>query len=245
MKITATIITLNEERNIVRAIESLRCADEIVIVDSGSTDRTAELAQNLGARVVEANWRGYSAQKNWAAEQASHDWILSLDADEALSEALEAEIWNLKKSGPQFDAYTMPRLARYLGRWIMHSGWYPDRKVRLYHRAKATWIGEFVHESVQVHGRIGHLDANILHFTCDSLSEHLKTMDRYTTLAAQEMVARKITVPMTRLIADPAWMFFKSYVLDRGFLDGVEGLTIAHMAAFYTFLKYSKVRNMS
>ena len=137
MKITATIITLNEERNIARAIESLRCCDEILIVDSGSIDRTVELAQNLGVRVIEAGWRGYAAQKNWAAEQATHDWILSLDADEALSEALEAEIWSLKKSGPRYDAYTMPRLARYLGRWILHSGWYPDRKVRLYDRAQS------------------------------------------------------------------------------------------------------------
>ena len=245
MKITATIITLNEERNIARAIESLRCCDEILIIDSGSTDRTVELAQNLGVRVIEAGWRGYSAQKNWAAEQASHDWILSLDADEALSEALEAEIWSLKKSGPKHDAYTMPRLARYLGRWILHSGWYPDRKVRLYHRAKAVWVGEFVHESVQVKGKVGHLESNILHFTCDSLSEHLRTLDRYTTLAAQEIAARKLKVPLHRIVLDPAWTFLKSYVLQRGFLDGLEGLTIAYMAAFYTFLKYSKARIMS
>src|ERR1035438_6438030 len=132
VKISATIITYNEERNIARAIESLRCCDEILIVDSGSTDRTTELAENLGARVIEANWRGYAGQKNWAADQASHDWVLSLDADEALSEGLEAEIWSLKKSGPRHDGYTMPRLARYMGRWILHSGWYPDRKLRLY-----------------------------------------------------------------------------------------------------------------
>ena len=193
MKITATIITLDEERNIARAIESLRCCDEILILDSGSTDRTVELAANLGARVIEAGWRGYAGQKNWAAEQATHDWILSLDADEALSEALEAEIWNLKKSGPRFDAYTMPRLARYLGRWIYHSGWYPDRKIRLYDRRKAKWVGEFVHESVRSQGRVGNLESNILHFTCDSLSEHLKTLDRYTTLAAQELAASKVT----------------------------------------------------
>jgi glycosyltransferase involved in cell wall biosynthesis len=245
MKITATIITLNEERNIARAIESLRCCDEILIVDSGSTDRTAELGQNLGARVIEASWLGYAAQKNRAAEQASHDWILSLDADEALSEALEAEIWKLKKTGPQYDAYTMPRLARYLGRWILHSGWYPDRKVRLYHRAKAQWVGEFVHESVQVKGKVGHLDSNILHFTCDSLSEHLRTLDRYTTLAAQEIASRKMPVPLHRIVLDPAWTFLKSYFFQRGFLDGLEGLTIAYMAAFYTFLKYSKARIMS
>jgi glycosyltransferase involved in cell wall biosynthesis len=245
MKITATIITLNEERNIARAIESLRCSDEILILDSGSVDRTVELAGKLGARVVEAGWRGYAGQKNWAAEQASHEWILSLDADEALSEALEAEIWNLKKSGPKCDAYTMPRLARYLGRWILHSGWYPDRKVRLYHRDKARWVGDFVHESVQVDGRVGHLDSNLLHFTCESIAEHVKTMDRYTTLAAQELAARKVRVPLTRMILDPAWTFVKSYFFQRGFLDGLEGLIIAYMAAFYTFLKYSKARIMS
>jgi glycosyltransferase involved in cell wall biosynthesis len=245
MKITATIITLNEERNIARAIESLRCCDEILILDSGSTDRTLQLAENLGARVFEAGWRGYSGQKNWAAEQASHDWILSLDADEALSEALEAEIWNLKKSGPRYDGYTMPRLARYLGRWILHSGWYPDRKIRLYDRHKGRWVGDFVHESVQVEGRVGQLESNILHFTCESLSEHVKTMERYTTLAAQEIAARKIDVPIWRVLADPPWTFLKSFVLQRGFLDGREGLTIAYMAAFYTFLKYAKARNMS
>jgi glycosyltransferase involved in cell wall biosynthesis len=245
MKITATIITLNEERNVARAIESLRCCDEILIVDSGSTDRTVELAEKLGARVLEAGWLGYAAQKNWAAEHAAHEWILSLDADEALSEALEAEIWSLKKSGPQCAAYTMPRLARYLGRWIYHSGWYPDRKVRLYHRDQAKWVGDFVHESVVPRGRVGHFESNILHFTCESLSEHVKTMDRYTTLAAQELAARKVKVPLWRLIVDPAWTFVKTYFLQRGFLDGPEGLTIAYMAAFYTFLKYSKARNMS
>jgi len=245
MKITATIITLNEERNIARAIESLRCSDEILIVDSGSVDRTVELAEKLGARVIEAGWRGFAGQKNWAAEQAAYDWILSLDADEALSEALEAEIWNLKKTGPRHDAYTMPRLARYLGRWILHSGWYPDRKVRLYHRKKAKWVGDFVHESVQVEGRVGHLESNLLHFTCDSISEHLRTMDRYTTLAAQELAARKLKVPLSRVILDPAWTFVKTYFFQLGFLDGLEGLTIAYMAAFYTFLKYSKARIMS
>ncbi len=245
MKITATIITFNEERNIARAIESLRCCDEILIVDSGSTDRTTELAENLGARVIEANWRGYAGQKNWAAEQASHDWILSLDADETLSEALEAEIWNLKKSGPRYDGYTMPRLARYMGRWILHSGWYPDRKLRLYDRRQAKWVGNYVHESVDVSGRVGHLQSNLLHFTCESLSEHIKTMERYTTLAAQELAARRIKVPLHRVLFSPPWAFLQSYVLNRGFLDGPEGLTISYMAAFYTFLKYTKARNMS
>jgi len=245
MKISATIITLNEQKNIVRAIESLRCCDEIVVVDCGSNDRTREAAEKLGARVLESQWRGFAGQKNYAASEAAHDWILSIDADEAVSEALEAEIWQIKKSGPQFDGYTMPRLARYLGRWILHSGWYPDRKVRLYDRRKARWIGDFVHESVRVEGKIGHLKGNLLHYTCDTLSEHLRTMDRYTTLAAEEMVALGRKVRWQDLVLDPPWTFLRTYILKAGFLDGWEGLTIAYMSAFYNFLKYSKARNMS
>jgi glycosyltransferase involved in cell wall biosynthesis len=245
MKISATIITLNEERNIARAMESLRCCDEIVVVDSGSTDRTPEIAERLGARVIESPWPGYARQKNLAAERATHDWILSIDADEALSEALEGEIWQIKKRGPQCDAYTMPRLAQYLGRWILHSGWYPDRKVRLYNRRKAGWVGEFVHESVQVEGRIGHLESDLLHFTCDSLSEHLKTMDRYTTLAAAQLVSQHMQVGWRHLLMDPPWTFIRTYLLRRGFLDGAEGLAIAYMAALYNFLKYAKARNMA
>lgn len=245
MKISATIIAFNEERNIARVIESLRCCDEVLVLDSGSNDRTAEIAAKLGARVVEASWHGYAAQKNIAAELAAHDWILSLDADESLSEALEAEIWHIKKSGPEFDGYTMPRLAQYLGRWILHSGWYPDRKVRLFNRAKARWVGDFVHESVKVDGPVGHLKSNLLHFTCDSLSEHLRSLDGYTTLAAQEIAASGEPVPLYRILFDPPWVFFRTYVLKFGFLDGPEGLAIAYMAAFYNFVKYSKARLMS
>ncbi len=245
LKISATLVTLNEEMNLPRALESLRCCDEVVVVDSGSTDRTVDLAQKLGARVVESEWLGYAAQKNFAAEQAAHDWILSLDADEALSEALEAEIWEIKREGPQADGYTIPRMAQYMGRWILHSGWYPDRKIRLYDRRHGRWIGEYVHESVKVDGRLGHLTSNLLHFTCSSLSQHLKTMDRYTTLAAQEMVAQGRRAPLWRILLDPPWAFWKSYVLQRGFLDGFEGLVIAYMAAMYVFVKYTKARGMS
>ncbi len=245
MKISATIITCDEERNIARAIESLRCCDEIVVVDSGSVDRTVEIATKLGARVIESPWPGYAKQKNLAASKASFDWIFSIDADEALSEALEAEIWQLKKNGPGYDAYTMPRMAQYLGRWILHSGWYPDRKVRLYDRRTASWVGDFVHESVRAEGSVGHLNSNLLHHTCESLSEHLRTLDRYTTLAAQEVVSNKQRVAWPNLVLDPTWTFLRTYLFKLGFLDGVEGLMIAYMAATYTFLKYAKARNMS
>lgn len=245
MQISATIIARDEEHNIARAIESLRCCDEIVVVDSGSSDRTVEVAAKLGARVIETAWRGYAPQKNFAAEQARFEWIFSIDADEALSESLEADIWLLKKHGPKYDAYTMPRLAQYLGKWILHSGWYPDRKIRLYRRDKASWVGDFVHESVQPSGSVGHLDSNLLHYTCQSLSEHLRTMDRYTTLAAEELVVRGKKVSWRNLCLDPAWTFFRTYFLQRGFQDGIEGMAIAWMAALYTFLKYAKTRNMS
>jgi hypothetical protein len=139
----------------------------------------------------------------------------------------------------------MPRLAKYLGRWIRHSGWYPDRKVRLYNRNNATWVGDFVHETLKVQGHVGHLESNLLHFTCDSLSEHLRTMDRYTTLAAEQLLGSKQSVTWGRLIFEPPWTFFRTYVVKFGFLDGVEGLAIANMAALYNFVKYAKARFMS
>ena len=206
---------------------------------------SAELLAKLGAKVYDSPWPGFAKQKNLATEKASHDWILSLDADEALSEGLEAELWHIKKHGAQFDAYTMPRLAQYLGRWILHSGWYPDRKIRLYRRDKATWVGDFVHESVQTTGTIGRLEGQILHYTCQSLAEHMRTMDRYTTLAAEQIIYQKRKITWLRLIADPPWTFIRTYFFKAGFLDGLEGLAIAYMAAFYNFLKYAKARFMS
>ncbi len=242
VKVSATIITLNEERKIARTIESLRCCDEVVVLDSGSTDRTCAVAGALGARVIGEAWRGYAGQKNRAAECAANDWILSLDADETLSEELEAEILELKQDGAKYCAYKMPRMAQYLGRWIRHSGWYPDKKVRLYDRRLGAWQGQYVHESVEVKGPVGELNGAIHHFTCDSLSEHLITLNRYTSLAAEELKARGKKPSLSRLALDPVWTFFRTYILQRGFLDGAAGLAIAYMAALYTFLKYAKAR---
>jgi glycosyltransferase involved in cell wall biosynthesis len=243
MRISATIVALNEERNIRRAIESLTCVDEVVVVDSGSADRTPEIAAELGSRVIEQPWRGYAGQKNFAAKSAAHDWILSIDADEAVTPELAKEILALKQTEPDMAGYSMPRLAQYLGRWIRHSGWYPDRKVRLYHRGRATWVGDYVHESVRVSGGEGRLRGDLLHYTCSSLSEHVRTMDKYTSLAAQELLANGVIAPTWKLGVDPAWTFFRAYVIQRGFLDGPQGLAIAWMAAQYTFLKYAKTRN--
>jgi hypothetical protein len=192
--------------------------------------------------VVESEWRGYAAQKNFASAEAANDWILSIDADEELSAPLQSEIEALKDGGPSFDAYSMPRLARYLGRWIRHSGWYPDRKARLFDRRKAQWRGDYVHESVVVDGRTGMLQGDLLHYTCESLSDHLRTMDRYTSLAAEEMIVRGERVGWGRLLLNPPWTFFRTMVLKQAYLDGVQGVVISYMAAQYNFLKYAKAR---
>ena len=247
MKISATIVTLNEERNIARAMASLKpCVDEVVVVDSGSSDRTCEIAAEMGGRVVREEWRGYAGQKNFAAACAAHDWILSLDADEELTVELAAEIQALRAGGDRSEGgWTMPRRARYLGRWIRHSGWYPDRKIRLYHRGRGAWKGERVHESVEVAGAVGELRSDLLHFTCDSLNQHLLTIDRYTSLAAQEIAESGKAAPFRRLAIDPPWTFVRSYFFQGGFLDGVHGFVIAAMAGFYTFLKYAKAREIA
>ncbi|MDA1313719.1 MAG: glycosyltransferase family 2 protein [Acidobacteria bacterium] len=245
MKISATLVTLNEEKNLPRALKSLRCCDEVVVVDSGSQDRTREIAEEFGAKLLHRDWTGYADQKNFAARAASHDWILSLDADEELSDDLLREIIEVQKSEPDVAGFRFPRRARYLGKWIHHSGWYPDRKIRLYDRRKASWTGDYVHEFVVTTGPVTELRGDLLHYTCDSFSQHLATLDRYTDLAANEMLARGTKAGLWRLILDPPWTFFKTYLIQRGFLDGRQGLTISYAAALYVFRKYAKARIMA
>jgi glycosyltransferase involved in cell wall biosynthesis len=245
MQISATIIALNEEGRIARAIASLGVADEIIVVDSGSADATLEVARRAGARVFSHAWAGYAAQKNFAAAQAQYPWILSLDADEALSPALEAEIERVKISGPGETAgFAMPRLARYQGRWIHHCGWYPDFKLRLYDRRRGGWVGDFVHEQVKVDGPVKQMRGDIHHFTCDSFAEHFRTLDRYTTLAAQDARHRGSGWILPGLIAGPPWKAFETYILKQGFRDGFPGFIISGMAGLYVYLKYAKLWQM-
>ena len=240
LKISATIITYNEAGNIANAIRSLSCADEIVVIDAGSTDPTREAAASLGARVVIHPWTGFAAQKNFASQQAQYDWILSLDADEELDAEAQAAIIRWKSSEPAVAGYRFARRARYLGRWILHSGWYPDYKLRLFNRRNAEWRGAYVHESVVVRGRVETLPGEILHYTCDSLEDHRKRIEFYTDLAAREMLERQERVGLLRRWFAPAWIFLQSYFFRLGILDGQQGVWIAWMAARYVRRKYAK-----
>lgn len=245
MQISVTIIARDEEAHIARAISSVDFCAEVLVVDSGSTDRTVEIARSLGATVLHHEWPGYAAQKNFAAENASHDWILSIDADEAVGPGLAASIRGLAEREPEHAGFDFPRLARYCGKWIRHSGWYPDRKVRLYRRDRGRWVGDFVHESVVVSGPIGHLEGDLLHYTCDTFRDHRANVERYTDLAAREIVASGQRPTASRLFLGPPFAFAKSFFLQLGFMDGAAGFTIAWMAARYVYLKHAKARKLA
>ena len=246
MKISATVITFNEERNLRAALESLSWADEIVVVDSNSTDGTVEIAREFTREVHVRQWPGYSAQKTFAASVAHNDWVFNLDADERVSEKLAAELIALKENGePSVAGYEMPRAAWYLGRWIKHAGWYPDFKLRLYDRRRGRWRGDYVHESVEVEGRVERLAGEILHYTVENASEHHLRMDKYTTLAAREMHARGKRATAASILFSPVAAFIRSYFLKLGFLDRVPGLAISVFAAHYAFLKQLKLWELS
>lgn len=242
--VSATIITHNEARNIARAIQSLACADEVIVVDSESTDDTAAIGRSLGATVVTHPFEGFVSQKNFATSQAQYDWILSLDADEELNPAAQGAVQQWKTSAPSANGYRFARRARYLGRWIGHSGWYPDYKLRLFDRRRGQWQGAYVHESVAVEGQVETLPGEILHYTCDSLQEHRERIEFYTDLAAREMfdLGKRVS-PLGRWLAPP-WIFLETYLLRGGVLDGREGFLIARMAARYVNRKFEKLQRL-
>ncbi len=242
MKISVTLIACNEEDRIGGALASVAWADEIVVVvDARSTDRTEEIARRYTDRVFVRPWSGYADQKRFAERQATHEWIFSLDADERVSPQLRQAIEELKRTGPRHDGYRVARRAWYLGRWIRHCGWYPDYQLRLYRRDRAQWVGEYVHESVRVQGSVGTLRGELWHLTRRSLSEHHEVLNRYTTLAAEEAFAQGKRIGGFTLLLQPALTFFRSYILKQGFRDGIPGLIISGLAAYYVFLKYAKL----
>lgn len=236
------VITRNAEGHIARCLKSVPFAADIVVLDSGSTDRTVEIAKACGARVFVEDWRGFGPQKRRATELARTDWVLSLDADEALSEPAQVEVQALLATSPQQrrDAYAFPRLSYHLGRWIRHGGWYPDWQIRLYDRTRANWSEDSLHEKVRAK-EIQRLREPLLHWVFADLSDQVRTNDRYSTLGANQL-AEKGRVFMTfHLLTKPWVKFMETYIWKRGFLDGMPGFIIAVGAAYSVFLKWAKL----
>lgn len=240
-KVSVTIITLDEAEHIGAAIDSVAWADEIVVVDSGSSDATVEIARSRGARVDMHSWTGYANQKNHAATLASHDWIFSLDADERVTAALAAEVRGLLQSEPAMRCYRVPRATFHLGRWIRTTDFYPDYQARLYDRRAGTWHGELVHESVRIDGAVGYLRGELEHYSFRDLSDQVLRINRYSNLAARQMYMRGRRATAYHLLVYPPAAFLRNYLLRRGFLDGSAGLLISLMNAYSVFLKFAKL----
>ena len=243
-KASVTIITLNEADHIAAAIDSAAWSDDIIVVDSGSTDGTADIARARGARVITRDWPGYVEQKNHAASLARHDWVFSLDADERVPAPLAAEILTLLESEPPQRGYRVPRVTFHLGRWVRTTDFYPDYQTRLYDRRAARWRGKYVHESVAVAGGVGQLTNELEHYSYRDLQDHLERINHYTTLAARQMHERGRRASPVDLLVHPPAAFLRNYLLRRGFLDGTVGLTISLVNAYAVFLKFAKLREL-
>jgi glycosyltransferase involved in cell wall biosynthesis len=240
--VSATIITLNEAEHIADAITSVSWADEVIVIDAGSSDDTVAMARSCGARVEYRAWTGWIDQKNFAASLARHDWILSLDADERVSPALARELEGLLQTVPPIGAYRMPRVTFHLGRWIRTTDFYPDYQTRLYDRRVARWKGQYVHESVALDtGRPGQLRGELLHYSFRDLRDQLDRINKYTTLGAKQMYESGRRAGLLHLAMHPPAAFLRNYILRRGILDGTAGLTISMLQAWSVFLKFAKL----
>jgi (heptosyl)LPS beta-1,4-glucosyltransferase len=242
VKLTVTVITYNEAEHIAAALDSVAWADEIIVIDSGSTDGTIEIARQKATQVIVRDWPGYSAQKNFAADQAAHDWVLSLDADERVTPSLAEEIRALLQRGPDVKGYRIKRVSRYLGRWIRTTDWYPDYQLRLYHRRAGRWNGLRIHESFRLAD--GHpmlLSNEIEHYAYRNISHHLKKIDAYTTLIAEQLHEEGRRTSLLTMALHGKFAFFRNYVLRRGFMDGVPGLIVSVLNSYYVFLKLAKL----
>lgn len=239
--ISATLITHNEENNIAQALKSLSWADEILVVDSGSSDATVEICRGFQSTILHRDWTGYVDQKNFALEKARNDWVFSLDADERASPELISEIRELNRKGFSSPGYRIPRVAYFMGRWIRHGGWYPDYQLRLFDRRSGRWEGGHVHESFKVKGSSAFLSGEILHYSYRNISDYLERLETYSSLAALDYRQRGKKATLPGLMFNPLAAFLKSYLLKRGFLDGTPGFMVAAMGAVSVFFKHSKL----
>lgn len=247
IKLSVVIITFNEEKNIGRCLKSVaEVADEIVVLDSFSKDRTEEICRAAGAKFYAHAFDGHIEQKNRAITYASHDHVLSLDADEALDEKLVQSIIGIKKSYSK-EGYYMNRLTNYCGHWVRHCGWYPDRKLRLFDRTKGRWTGVNPHDKYELFAgdsQAGHLKGDLLHYSYYTLDDHYRQVEYFTNIAAKAYVAKGKNAPAYKLLVNPVSKFISHYIINLGFLDGKAGYLISRISAYATWLKYKKIRTL-
>ena len=247
--ISVCIITRDEEDNIAECLESVKWADEIIVLDSFSHDKTVEISKRYTDKVFQSEWQGYSKSKNLCIEKASCEWILNIDADERVSEELKDEIIK-ELAAPNSDGYYIPRENYFLGRWIRHCGWYPDYNLRLFRKDNGRFRERAVHESVDLNGKAGYLKGHLKHYTYKTIKDYIDRLNLYTTLSVEELLKDKFKSPLTlmgrirlicNLIFSPGFTFIKMFFLRLGFLDGAYGFIISYLYAFYTFVKYAKL----
>jgi glycosyltransferase involved in cell wall biosynthesis len=243
--LSVIVITRNEEKNISDCLKTVLQVNDIVVVDAQSKDRTVEIARQYTPSVFVEPWMGFAEAKTFATTKTKHEWILWLDADERATPELMHEIEFLLRETPEFHAYTVARRAYFLGRWIKHSGWYPGRVPRLFHKQYARFNNAAVHEGLELDGTPGSLTNDLLHFTDPNLYHYMAKLNRYTSLAAEDLAKRGKRHSLIDVLVRPPWMFVKMYIVRRGFLDGMQGLVLALLSSLYVFTKYVKLWDLS
>jgi len=241
-KLSAYVLTFNEEAKIREALESIAWVDEIVVLDSHSTDHTEQICREYTDKVFQCDFAGFGKLRNQALALVTHDWVFSLDADERATDELREEIQTELASGPRADAFFVPRKNFFLGRWIRHCGWYPDyRQPQFFNKHRLRYRDDLVHEGFDVMGRADYLSGHVLQYPFNDLGEYLRKMSRYSTLMAEQMHQRGEKFHTHQLVTHPVFTFFKMYALRQGFLDGMPGLILSLLYAYYTFVKYAKL----
>ena len=240
--VSAIVVCYNEEQRIEACLESLRWCDEIVVVDSFSTDRTPEICRRYTERFLQRQWAGYRDQKAFAHSQATKDWVLLVDSDERVTPALRQEILDaLVHDNAAYAGYSLPRLVRYLHRWWWRGGWYPDYDVRLFRRERATWGGNDPHENILVDGKVRRLKHHLEHYSYRNIDDHIERINRFTSISSRELKKAGGHWRLSDALLRPPVRFFRSYIIKRGFLEGFAGFYVAVTAAVYVFLKYAKL----
>lgn len=241
-KVSAVIIVYNEEANIRRCLRTVQWANEIVVVDSYSKDRTVEIAREFTDKIYQKEYQGHIDKKRFAVSMASHDWVFSIDADERVTPRLRKEILDvLKRGSGDAVGYDIPRITRYLGKWIRHGEWYPDRVTRLFRRSRMHYEGTEPHDRVVLHGPLGHLKGLLLHYNYRDFAHQIQTVQSYSDIAARALFAQGSHAGFNNLVLRPLFRFFKCYILKKGFLDGWPGFIIAATSAYYVLAKYAKL----